>query len=299
MTLRFIILALLVVDVIAQCKLCLNGGRPGNPKATIGEIGGFSCQYVYDNSGSLAANGQQCTVVQLPQNQALCGCSTAVPPTTSPVQRVEPPSAPTTTVSSQCKVCLSGGAPRNPSATISSLGGLTCQYFNTEYFHSQSLECQVLHKSANQALCGCNGVTPTSPVRQPTLRPTVRVTPRPTVKVTPRPTVRVTPRPTVRVTPRPTIKVTPRPTVRVTPRPTAQTIPAPVRVPTLRPVLAPTRGCRVCLNGGAPRNPSATVAALGGFTCQYFYYNSEYVSPSDSQCVVVQLPENQAVCGCP
>ena len=55
--------------------------------------------------------------------------------------------------------------------------------------------------------------------------------------------------------------------------------------------------CLVCLDGSAPGNPQAQVAAAGGLTCQYFYNAVDLPATSD-QCLVVHTAENQAVCGC-
>ena len=59
-----------------------------------------------------------------------------------------------------------------------------------------------------------------------------------------------------------------------------------------------SKGCKVCLNGGPLRNPTAIIDALGGFTCQYFYDNAEYVPVDGQQCLVIQEAVNQEACGC-
>ena len=55
--------------------------------------------------------------------------------------------------------------------------------------------------------------------------------------------------------------------------------------------------CLVCLDGSAPGNPQAQVAATGGLTCQYFY-DAVDLPASSNQCQAVHTAENQAVCGC-
>ena len=57
--------------------------------------------------------------------------------------------------------------------------------------------------------------------------------------------------------------------------------------------------CKVCLNGGAPRNLNVILDESGGFTCFYLYSNADYLRPDGQQCTVVQKQKNQAACACP
>jgi hypothetical protein len=281
----------LVVGAFAQCQLCINGGAPSNPSVPIAAIGGITCQYFFFNSASVPPNSQQCIAVHLSENQALCGCapvSVVVTPapaaaavTPSPVSRsdnVTTPEIPIFTPapvvvpvtpapvssSDRCNVCLDGGVPGNPDATIPAVGGFSCRYFydNAGFAPPGGQQCMTIHLPENQALCGCAPVS-------------VVVTPAPAAAA-------VTPSPVSRsdnVT-TPEIPIfTPAPAVPVTPAP----------------VVSTSNKCVVCLNGGPPGNPNAIV---GDFLCQYYFDNSDEIPPGGQQCTTLQLPENQAICGC-
>ena len=151
-------------------------------------------------------------------------------------------------------MCLSGGRPKNLNVVIAALGGNTCQYFydNPGFAPANGSQCQAIHRSANQVLCGC---PPASPV---TTSPVTRGD---------------------------------------TPSPAAIVITT--RRPTTRPpVSSGGGGCNVCLNGSRPRNPNVAIAAVGGFTCQYFYDNSAFVAANGQQCQIIQRTVNQNLCGC-
>ena len=251
------------------CKVCLNGSYPKNPKATVADAGGYTCQYIYDNSNYIAASGPQCLAIHKSVNQNICGCSAVAPvtrgdtpsPATIGVPTRRPTTRPPVSAGGQeCKVCLNGGRPKNLNVAIAALGGYTCQYFydNPSFSTASGQKCVAIHRSANQALCGC-------PTSASTAKPTTI---------------------TRGDTPSPAIIVvsTRRPTTR---RPTTRS-----------PVSAGGQGCNVCLNGSYPRNPNAIVTAVGGFTCQYFYDNSDSVTAGGQQCQVIHMSVNQNICGC-
>jgi hypothetical protein len=140
----------------------------------------------------------------------------------------------------QCKVCLNGGAPRNPNVILDESGGFTCSYFysNADYLRPDGQQCIVVQKQENQAACACPGVS--SPVsvtpKPPTPRPTIKRTPSPIKPPTPRPTIKSTPSPIQPPTPRPTIKSTPSPIKPTSPRPTIQSTFSPTKSVTRAPV---------------------------------------------------------------
>ena len=140
----------------------------------------------------------------------------------------------------QCKVCLNGGAPRNPNVVIADSGGFTCSYFysNADFLRPEGQQCIVVQKPENQAACACPGVS--SPIlvtpKPPTPRPTIKRTPSPFKPSSPRPTIKRTPSPFKPTSPRPTIKSTPSPVRPSSPRPTIKSAPSATKPVTRAPV---------------------------------------------------------------
>jgi hypothetical protein len=161
----------------------------------------------------------------------------------------------------KCQLCINGGAPSNPSAPIAAIGGISCQYFfyNSASVPPNSQECMAVHLSENQALCGC------APVSAITQTPAAAAASLPPLSRADNVTTSE-------------INIV-SPAVPVSPAP----------------VVSTSNNCVVCLNGGPPGNPNAIV---GDFLCQYYFDNSDYIPPGGQQCIALQLPENQAICGC-